>query len=260
MTLVEMLKEKTGRDFEVITTTKNNGLKLEGVRVIDPTVNILPIMYRPNNFTDEQFVDYVAENYSRFERDKIDIDNILTKDYILNNVFPALINTEMNEEILSDLVHKDFKDLSIIYKVDVPEASGMITLKFTMLDYLNLTEEEVHNAAIENTKPKLSDMADIIPGSPRGLMYLLSNVQCLYGAGTILNKAALNTLYEHIGSFYIIPSSVHEVICIPKFSDDTEALKEMVMEINRAELGIEERLSDNVYEYNGEEVELIEVA
>lgn len=260
MTLVEMLKEKTGRDFEEVTTTKTNGLKLEGVRVIDDTVNILPIMYRPKNLSDEQFANYVAENYSKYEQSSnFDIENILTKEYVLNNVFPALINTAMNEEILSETVHKDFNDLSIIYKIDISKESSVITLKSSMLDYLKVTEDEIHEAAIKNIKPKLTDMADIM-GTPSGMMYVLSNVQYLYGAGVILSNDVLDSLYEDIGSFYIIPSSLHEVICLPKITDNTEALKEMVMSINRAELRLEERLSDNVYIYNGNSVELVGVA
>ena len=260
MTLVEMLKEKTGRDFEEVTTTKTNGLKLEGVRVINPTVNILPILYRPKNLTDEQFADYVAENYSKYEQeDSFDLGSIFTKEFVLNNVFPALINTAMNEEMLSETVHKNFNDLSIIYKIDIPESSGMITIKPHMLDYIHATEDEIHEAAMKNINPKLTDMADIM-GTPSGMMYVLSNVQYLYGAGAILANDILDSLYEDIGEFYIIPSSLHEVICLPKLIDDTKLLKEMVMSINRTELRLEERLSDNVYIYNGNSVELVGVA
>ena len=48
---------------------------------------------------------------------------------------------------------------------------------------------------------------------------------------------------------YIFPSSVHEVLVVPIFTDQKEELKSIVRDINRTEVSKEERLSDNVYRY-----------
>lgn len=55
------------------------------------------------------------------------------------------------------------------------------------------------------------------------------------------------------GSFYVLPSSIHEVLLL---ADDTSPslseLENMVRTINQAEVAPEERLSDNVFHYDCE--------
>ena len=52
-------------------------------------------------------------------------------------------------------------------------------------------------------------------------------------------------------NFYIIPSSIHEVILIPDTLDmDIRYMKAMVKEVNGTEVALDEVLSDNVYRYD----------
>ena len=57
---------------------------------------------------------------------------------------------------------------------------------------------------------------------------------------------------EKLGkNFYILPSSVHEVILLPEDKvSSSENLLTMVMEVNRTQLAPEEVLSDAVYYYD----------
>ena len=61
----------------------------------------------------------------------------------------------------------------------------------------------------------------------------------------------LEKIEEQYGrDFYVLPSSVHELILIPDTDDRTaEELKEIVMETNRTQVAPEEVLSDSVYYY-----------
>ena len=53
--------------------------------------------------------------------------------------------------------------------------------------------------------------------------------------------------------FYILPSSIHEVILVPEFeSSDFESLSKMVREINGISVAKEEVLSDHAYYYDRE--------
>ena len=57
---------------------------------------------------------------------------------------------------------------------------------------------------------------------------------------------------------YILHSSVHEVIVIPKEEDmDSETLTKMVREVNQEEVSKTEVLSDSVYIYDKENDEII---
>ena len=52
------------------------------------------------------------------------------------------------------------------------------------------------------------------------------------------------------GSFYILPSSIHELIVIPDNGTSPDRLCEMVYCINRTQLPQEDILSDAVYHYS----------
>ena len=83
-------------------------------------------------------------------------------------------------------------------------------------------------------------------------MYVLTNEKKQFGAATILYDNELKDFSERIESdFYIIPSSVHEVIIIPsKFVDSSDSLDEMICEVNSSQVPLVDILSDHAYKYN----------
>ena len=83
-------------------------------------------------------------------------------------------------------------------------------------------------------------------------MYVLSNFSRLYGAGVILYDGVLENCAKVLGgSFYILPSSVHEVIIVPDEGQMTkENLEAMVREVNATQVEEQELLSDYVYYYS----------
>lgn len=78
----------------------------------------------------------------------------------------------------------------------------------------------------------------------------------LYGAAVLGNWKLMQRIRSEIGDFYVIPSSIHEVIAIPKALaegpmgyDNSGDLENMVREANRTVLEPEDILSDRVYEF-----------
>ena len=67
----------------------------------------------------------------------------------------------------------------------------------------------------------------------------------------------ISDVYE--SDLYILPSSLHEVIALPKIENNALELKEMVIEVNSTIVKKEERLSDSVYCYLREK-EVVEIA
>lgn len=114
----------------------------------------------------------------------------------------------------------------------------------------------------EGTEPEGTETdgsALISPGLPgfmpeENRMLILSNVQHFYGAGALLYPGLLERLaQEHGCGFFILPSSVHEVILLTDYGeDDPECLGSMVREVNRENVPREEFLSDHVYYYDRE--------
>lgn len=74
-----------------------------------------------------------------------------------------------------------------------------------------------------------------------------------YGSGVLASTVILEELREEIGDYYIIPSSLHEVITIPKsMGDQVKGIKEMIREVNTTVVDQQDRLSDNLYSYDSE--------
>ena len=86
-------------------------------------------------------------------------------------------------------------------------------------------------------------------------IYVLSNRYRINGAACILYPTLLEDICDSLqGSFYIIPSSVHEVLILPSDNtDDSIKIREMIKEVNDTQIAAEEILSYSLYFYDREE-------
>ena len=85
-------------------------------------------------------------------------------------------------------------------------------------------------------------------------MFVVTNAAKLNAAIVLLYDNLMKKFAEKIGgSFYILPSSVHETLFIPCSDDmDIEYLRDMVRTVNSSEVSEEEYMSDNVYCYDAD--------
>lgn len=195
-----------------------------------------------------------------------------------NNIVFQLINTEQNKKLLEKVPHREFLDLSIVYRMMVDEneesiASAMINND--LLNMLGLTENELFELAKENTKRIMNvtvkSLFDVILNAPYDIiddieeikmdipeenpfmMWVITNNKNINGAISMVYEDVLYELAEKLKSdLYIIPSSIHEVIAIPTGSMEPYSIAEMVAMINMSEVRLEERLSNQVYYYDKE--------
>ena len=88
--------------------------------------------------------------------------------------------------------------------------------------------------------------------SPVTYMDVVTNKSKMHGAACVLYPGVLKQLGNRYGSdYYIIPSSLHEVILLPSCNSiDPVELKQLIMEVNRFQLEPEDILSDNLYYFN----------
>lgn len=132
--------------------------------------------------------------------------------------------------------------------------------KRMILDIENSIREQTDShipVSEEIIEPIIREMLEKIYTEAKGpKMYVAGNESKNFGAAVILYQSFLENFAETIQSdFYILPSSVHEVILIPVEGEEEEVekLKNMVYEVNRTELEREEILSDSVYLYKRKE-------
>lgn len=207
--------------------------------------------------------------------------NITNPNYAKDRVFFYVVNTEQNSEMLTRVPHREFKDLSIVYRIFVREdKDGIASTPVTnaLAGKLGFDEAELFKLATRNTKvlfpPKIKTLEDILKSmlirdgateeiieitlgeflseiSPDNKMHVIGNSKGLYGAAVMLYEDILYDLATQLESdLYIMPSSIHEVIAVSTSFFSPEELAEMVSEVNVEEVAPEERLSNQVYYYD----------
>ena len=194
-----------------------------------------------------------------------------------DNIIFQLVNTVQNEDMLKNKPHREFHDLSVMYRwvVSVEEKQmSTIVINNSLAESLGMDEEQLFKAAVENTRrimppvvqsmnevmrdifvadgmPK--ELADLMVGEqePEMTMWIITNESKIDGAASMLYEDKLHNLAESVGTdLYILPSSVHEVIAVSVEMGEPEELAQMVSEVNMAQVELGERLSNQVYHYD----------
>lgn len=92
-------------------------------------------------------------------------------------------------------------------------------------------------------------------------MYVLSNKSRVDGAACMLYPNLIQDFAEAIqSSFYIIPSSIHELLLLPtRHLEESQEIKSMIREINDTQVSAEEILSYSLYLYDKEERRILKI-
>lgn len=263
---------KVNRVLDGISLVKN-----EGARSVSPTIYINDMYDHYLNTENLQAVlQGAAESMERAFADMPEVAG-LSLEGAKDNIVFQVVNTMQNQEMLKDMPHREFQDLSIIYRwvVAVDEKGIQSTvIRDDMVKQLGMNEEQLFKCAVENTRrifpPVVRSMNDVLrdmfisDGMPEEMvsgmigempedqmMYIISNDRGINGAVSMLYEDNLHKLAEQLETdLYILPSSVHECIAISVEMGDPYELAEMVNEINMSQVALEDRLSNQVYHYD----------
>lgn len=238
----------------------------------------------------EQIIDELLERYkvSRIDSN-VDIHYFMNYENVKNHIVYKLVNYESNVEELKTRPHKKYLDLAIVFYYimnndSFPDATVQITNAH--INVWGIDVEELFTVATKNTpdllKASFKGMSEVMMeiALKKGIveiteeevqdvlrkikeekniklkddygMYVLNNQTKMCGAVSMLYEGVLSDIAERLDSnFYILPSSIHELILIDAdICDDVEHLKEMVQQVNDTELEKTEILSYNVYHYD----------
>lgn len=187
---------------------------------------------------------------------------------IRDNTVLVLVNAEKNREMLKTVPHVRFLDLAFIFRwiVSINDHSFTGAIINSALNSFDLTTEELFELAKKNTRRLLPPVVrtlnstlisagasdDMLNGCELPVL-VLSNRYGVEGAAAIVFEDVLGEIRKFFGDdFYIMPTSVNEVMLVPASLGRAEVFRDMVREINRRIVAEKDRLSDNLYLYNGE--------
>ncbi len=287
--LVELIMEMLPEDYSlsVKAVEKNNGLVLNGLIINNKECNISPTIYLNYYFEEykkgksvDELAGEILDQYKKFElHEDFDVSQFVDYEKCKDNICFKLINFEKNKKLLDDVPFIDCSELAIVF-YDLINSNSLetssILIRNSHLKHWDKSVGDLMSVASKNT-PRLlgtnmknlnalvSEMLennsgikinnntdeDIFAGdSP---MYVLTNKSKLYGAACILQKDILDDFcnQQDVNDFYIIPSSIHEVLLLPKNNEyDDKYLSEMIKEVNSTELSVEDVLADRVFVYD----------
>ncbi len=277
---VETVEKKVREEIEpkitisARTVRKNNGTQRCGILIEDERTNIAPTIYLEEYYQQflggkgtDQIAKEVVELYEELKKDRPwDEKKLVEYERIKEKIIYRLVGCEANKELLKDIPFVPYLDLAIIFCVllDV-EDYGMVTMTIrnSHLKLWNTTKEDIYEKARHNTWCELpgeflsmsdliSELTGIREKCPEEQMYVVTNKHRNYGAAVILYPDRLAGIALCLKeNFYVIPSSVHEMIIVPESaSPGRRILTEMLREVNETQVPDEEILSDQVYYYD----------
>lgn len=283
--VADAVQERLGGDcrVEIKEVRRTNNVVLTGLMIRSPSTNISPCIYLEEFFqgfekgteTVEGMADKIAGSYKEAGLpDRMDISFFIDYEKARKNVRGKLVNTEMNRKLLEAVPHREFLDLSMVYMLLLEEECDMecsIEIKNEYLELWDVTEEDLFRDADANARSDggtvLKNIVDIIKEAPYGEetavqaldksfpMYVLTNRRRTYGAVGMLDTETMKAAGKILGgSYYILPSSVHELILLAPSgkAGDVKELEGIVKLINDTEVLEEQRLGYHIYHYDNE--------
>lgn len=286
-TFVEKMKEQVqehlGKDYEVQITTnpKLNGTERIGLSIsrTQEQQQVIPVIYLEECFErylqDGEFKKCVEEicvvykeqkeNEEKIMAELESIENMNSWEKVQNKVYPMIVSAKENEDLKEKYFYQEYLDFLVLYIIRVTEVGiGSVKITKQMIKSWKISEGEIHHQAVENLKTdgyQIRSFNSVVKENLLEIteeeieesepMYVLTNQIKYFGAAGIFLCAKM--FKEIVGkrNFYILPSSVHELILIKDDGGyDIQILSDMVRNANEEQVTADERLSDHAYYYD----------
>ena len=264
------------RELEIRRVRKNNGLELTALLFPREDIPATPTFYLEHFYETylengggdpSSMISIVRNHYERAEDSMIpmDVDKLFDYEKMRDSIIYRLVNYEKNAEMLQNCPHIRVHDLALTFRSLVSFDETAVTSALVNNDQMEewgVSRSDLLLDAQKNSRklfpPVIYPMYQLLEGADQEepeeepCMYVATNRQMLFGAVALLYQDVLEEFGEKTGgNFYVMPSSVHEVILVPdRDGFDPQMLCSMVREVNETVVSEDEVLSDSVYYYD----------
>lgn len=228
-----------------------NGTMLHGVTA--KVGNVSPTIYVDENTE----VNKAVEALKRAVKDAPEIGGDVMTRLDVERVRLYATNGEEGGVITRRLVG------NIRYGVSIPVkgvSDGVVKVTESLLNILGVTVDDLFDkarrnlhksASVKSMSQVLSEMMGGIPvpEAPSG-MFVAMTSDNMNGGAILTDTELLESFRKEHGGFWIIPSSIHELIFVPCDKADGEALEPMIGEVNGTCVSPEERLSNSLFKFD----------
>ncbi len=270
-----LLAQEADFTVDYVKVWKNN-TELEGY-TLKSSNNCAPTIYFDEKWyqkSDREVVEFLTKMHEAHDC-KVDVAEMVNRDYILSHIMPRMVSAENGEELENrGIAHIKFLDMFILFyaAIDNFAEDGMASLQITdnLLKMADISIDEAYKYSLENleSQVEIKTMEEILfgemgmdaseLGEPQFALWVCTTKNKLQGAAAMLCPSVLKKLEERIGGkIAILPSSIHEFIALGyNTEDEFETLLSMVREVNATQVAVEERLTDSVYYVQNQQLKI----
>lgn len=174
-----------------------------------------------------------------------------------------LVSVKGNEEALQTVPHREYEDIAMVYRLEIYNRGSeraYATVGYKDLIQYKVSKEELHWSAMEaacrnnhiTVSPigSLFDAEGLYAEAPE--LFWVVTTDEPWGAWAVFYPGMMEECAKIMGrnSYFILPSSVHEMLLMPDGNVKAEDLQQMVANINRSAVEPKDRLTDSVYYYD----------
>ena len=189
---------------------------------------------------------------------------------MLKHLIIQAVSAERYEGMLHLIPHERMEDIAIIYKAVIEsegEYTASVIISHELLKSQGITENTFKKDALEQVsinrpviikglKETIMEMTGTACGETEDhddeKIFIATTKDHTYGSGVIIYPGFLDDAAKQLkGSFYLLPSSIHEVLLLK--DDGTmnpDDLRDIVKSVNRTTVAPEDRLTDSIYRYD----------
>ncbi len=219
----------------------------------------------------EQIVDKAVHELTTSLKDfpAVPVDMLDNYDALKEHLTVQLISKSNNEDALSGVPYTEVaEDLVLVARAKYPaeELNGTFLINSSYISNLGVDPQTLIRDALENTKEqnplKLKPLCQMMreefdsgfPQSDDSDIWVASNTDMIMGASAIFYPGAKERVSEVMGgNYYIIPSSIHEVLlCREGVVQDWKDLEMILNDVNDSVVNDCDILSKKLYHYDSE--------
>ena len=222
----------------------------------------------------DEVVNHTADSVEKAFREapQIDITAITDYEQMKSKLSMEVVSADRNADLLQNVPHEKMEDMAVVYRLmlgQMDEGSGTVLVTDQLMERFGITHEQLRQDALENApeiRPSeirgMSEvMNEIAPGMAPEIapedeqMFVASVPDKIRGAGVIAYPNFMEDAAEKMGGdFFVIPSSIHEVLLVRDNGEMTSKdLENMVKEVNATQVEPEDQLTDHVYHYDSKD-------
>lgn len=196
--------------------------------------------------------DYLDSIFTRKMEMPVDTSDVINWGWAQSRLYFRLLGTAGSG------INREVEDMYLIPYIQLTsDDSAAIRVTDKLIHIWGVTVDDVFAAAETNQnvlRPvNIRNISEVLGMSDEEFpIYIVSNSIGSFGASAILYPGVADKLHSILnGDFYVLPSSVHEMIAIPKCAEfSINTLAEMVASINRTSVADCDRLTDSIYTYD----------